>query len=94
VTILDMADSWAVFHIREDMLSKYNKGREFHVHIPALGESRYTFKVDYVAVMGDFATWRATNTSKGFDMRTFEIEARPLQPIDDLRVGMSVIIAD
>lgn len=94
VTIIDMADSWAVFHIREDMLSNFNKGQEFHVHIPALGESRYTFKVDYVAVMGDFTTWRATNTSKGFDMRTFEIEARPLQPIDNLRVGMSVIIAD
>jgi HlyD family secretion protein len=94
VTILDMADSWAVFHIREDMLSNFNKGQEFQVHIPALGESRYTFKVDYVAVMGDFATWRATNSSKGFDMRTFEIEARPLQPIDNLRVGMSVIIAD
>ena len=94
VTILDMADSWAVFHIREDMLSHFNKDREFHVHIPALGDSRYLFKVDYVAVMGDFATWRATNSSKGFDMRTFEIEARPLQPIDNLRVGMSVIITD
>ncbi len=94
VTILDMADSWAVFHIREDMLSNFKKDREFQVHIPALGKSRHTFKVDYVAVMGDFAIWRATNSSKGFDMRTFEIEARPLQPIDNLRVGMSVIIAD
>ncbi|MBL4902299.1 MAG: efflux RND transporter periplasmic adaptor subunit [Desulfocapsa sp.] len=93
VSILDMADSWAVFHIREDMLSKYNKDTEFKVTIPALGKSVYTFKVSHVAVMGDFATWRATNTSKGFDMRTFEIEARPLQKIEDLRVGMSVIIA-
>jgi HlyD family secretion protein len=74
VTILDMADSWAVFHIREDMLSNFNKGQEFQVHIPALGESRYTFKVDYVAVMGDFATWRATNSSKGFDMRTLKLK--------------------
>jgi len=94
VTILDMADSWAVFHIREDMLSQYNKGREFKTRIPALGEELYTLKVTHVAVMGDFATWRATNTSKGFDMRTFEIEARPDKPINGLRVGMSVIIAD
>ncbi len=94
VTLLDMVDSWAVFHIREDMLSRYNKGQEFDVHIPALGEERYTFQVSHVAVMGDFATWRATNTSKGFDMRTFEIEARPEQPIENLRVGMSVIIAE
>ncbi len=92
VTMLDMTDSWAVFHIREDILSSYNKDQEFYVRIPALGESRYTFKVSHVAVMGDFATWRATNSSKGFDMRTFEIEARPVQKIDNLRVGMSVII--
>ena len=94
VTILDMKDSWAVFHIREDILSQYNKGREFNVRIPALGENIFVYKVTHVSVMGDFATWRATNTSKGFDMRTFEIEARPLTPIDELRVGMSVIIVD
>ena len=94
VTIFDMADSWAVFHVREDMLSQYGKGVEFKVRIPAMGDEIYTFRIDNIAVMGDFATWRASNTSKGFDMRTFEIEARPLQPITDLRVGMSVIIAE
>ncbi|MBW1636951.1 MAG: efflux RND transporter periplasmic adaptor subunit [Deltaproteobacteria bacterium] len=94
VTVIDMKDSWAVFHIREDNLSKYNKGQEFKARIPALGEEIYTFKVSHVAVMGDFATWRATNTSKGFDMRTFEVEARPPAPIDNLRVGMSVIVAE
>nr|WP_217909455.1 efflux RND transporter periplasmic adaptor subunit [Desulfosediminicola flagellatus] len=94
VTIVDMDDSWAVFHIREDMLSKYNKGQEFKATIPALGEEQYTLKVNHVSVMGDFATWRATNTSKGFDMRTFEIEARPVEPIKGLRVGMSVLIAE
>ena len=92
VTVVDMKDSWAVFHIREDNLSKYNKGLEFNVRIPALGEKTYTLKVSHIAVMGDFATWRATNSGKGFDMRTFEIEARPLTPIDNLRVGMSVIV--
>ncbi len=94
VSIIDMNDSWAVFHIREDMLSRYNKGRELTVRIPALGQSLHTFKVTHVAVMGDFATWRATNTSQGFDMRTFEIEARPLYKIENLRVGMSVLITD
>ena len=93
VTIIDMADSWAVFHVREDLLSSYSKGVEFKVRIPAIGNEVYTFRVDNIAVMGDFATWRASNTSKGFDMRTFEIEARPLQTIANLRVGMSVIIA-
>jgi len=42
--------------------------------------------------MGDFATWRATDTGKGFDMRTFEIEARPTGVIEGLRVGMSALV--
>lgn len=92
VSILDMNDCWAVFHIREDMLSQYTKGGQILVQIPALGEKKYPFIIHYIAVMGDFATWRATNTQKGFDMRTFEIEARPIKPIDGLRVGMGVLI--
>jgi HlyD family secretion protein len=92
VTIIDMNDAWAVFHVREDRLFDYKKGNEFAATIPALGDATYRFKVDYVAVMGDFATWRATDGDKGFDMRTFEIEARPVEPIEGLRAGMSVLI--
>ena len=92
VSVIDMKDAWAVFHVREDKLQDYRQGTEFEARIPALGDSRYSFKVSHVAVMGDFATWRATDPAQGFDMRTFEIEARPVRPIDDLRVGMSVIV--
>ena len=42
--------------------------------------------------MGDFATWRATDSAQGFDMRTFEVEAKPLEHIPLLRVGMSVLL--
>lgn len=93
VTILDMEDVWAVFHIREDLLQKFSKGTEFTVSIPALGQGTHVFRVSHVAPMGDFAIWRATQTDKGFDMRSFEIEARPLKPIKNLRVGMSVLVA-
>jgi HlyD family secretion protein len=92
VTIIDMSDAWAVFHVREDRLVDFAKGAEFGAVIPALGDSEYRFKVDHVAVMGDFATWRATDGDKGFDMRTFEIEARPLETIEGLRAGMSVLL--
>lgn len=92
VTVVDMQDSWVVLHIREDRLKDYKMGTRFHAEIPALGDEIHEFKVEHVAVMGDFATWRATDAGKGFDMRTFEIEARPLQEIKDLRVGMSVLV--
>lgn len=91
VTILDMQDVWAVFHVREDKLKSMQKGTKIQVRIPALGEEDYTFEVSHVSVMGDFATWRTTDPSQGFDMRSFEIEARPVNPIKGLRVGMSVL---
>lgn len=91
VTLVDMNDAWAVFNIREDLLRGFSKGTEFTAAIPALG-SEHRFRVSHVAVLGDFATWRATNTSKGFDMRTFEVEARPVEPLEGLRVGMSVVV--
>ena len=78
--------------MREDRLIDFNKGSEFSAKIPALGDASYRFRVDHVAVMGDFATWRATDSDKGFDMRTFEVEARPVESIEGLRAGMSVII--
>lgn len=92
VTLLDMKDSWAVFNIREDLLSNFSMGTKFKAVIPALNNSEVEFNVTHVAAMGDFATWRATNTSKGFDMRTFEVEARPTKTVDGLRAGMSVVI--
>lgn len=92
VTIIDMNDAWAVFHVREDRLAEFGKGARFEATIPALGDDPYIFQVDYIAAMGDFATWRATNSDSGFDMRSFEIEARPVNPIVGLRAGMSVLV--
>lgn len=92
VTIVDMQDAWAIFHVREDKLKQFKQGSEIQVSIPALGDDSYTFEISHISVMGDFATWRTTDASQGFDMRTFEIEARPVKPIEDLRVGMSVLL--
>ncbi len=88
VSIIDMQDVWAVFHVREDQLRSYKIGTHISVVIPALGEDEYHLKVSHVSVMGDFATWRTTDTSRGFDMRTFEVEARSDKPIKNIRVGM------
>lgn len=92
VTILDINDAWVVFHVREDRLAEFTKNTEFSGTIPALASTTHRFRVSHVAVMGDFATWRATNGDKGFDMRSFEIEARPIEPIKGLRAGMSVLV--
>lgn len=92
VTLLDMEDAWAQFHVREDLLPRFPVGTEFDARIPGLGDQTVRFKVTHVAVMGDFATWRATDSRQGFDMKSFQVEARPLQPVEGLRVGMSVLV--
>lgn len=91
VTVVDRADSWAVFNVREDLLRHFQKGSTFKAFLPALNQY-VEFTVTHIAVMGDFATWRSTDSSQGFDLRTFEVEARPTQPIDGLRMGMSVAV--
>ncbi|WDP87988.1 MAG: HlyD family secretion protein [Desulfobacter sp.] len=91
VTVVDMEDAWAVFNVREDLLSQFQKGKKFTARIPAL-DREITFKVTHVSVMGDFATWRTTDPNKGFDMKTFEVEARPVDRVNNLRVGMSVLV--
>lgn len=43
-------------------------------------------------VLGSFATWKSTKQTGSYDLRTFEIHARPTQKVDDLRPGMSVLL--
>ncbi|ELA3117184.1 HlyD family secretion protein [Vibrio vulnificus] len=91
VTVIDTQDAWAVLNVREDLLKHFQKDQAFSAYLPAL-DKKIEFKVSHIAVMGDFATWRATDASKGFDLRTFEVEARPVTPAHDLRMGMSLVV--
>ncbi|MEA1983941.1 MAG: biotin/lipoyl-binding protein [Campylobacterota bacterium] len=92
VTIVDMQDSWARFAVREDYLKEFKKDKIFKVKVPALGDDSYEFRVVHISVMGSFASWRATESGKGFDMKSFKVELRPTKAIEGLRVGMSVLL--
>lgn len=91
-TLVDLSDQWAVFNIREDDMPKITKGAVLSAEIPALNVKNVQFKVYFINPRGDYATWRATRQSSGYDLRTFEVRARPVQPVSDLRPGMSVIV--
>ena len=60
-------------------------------YIPALDRS-VEFEVTYIAVQADFATWSATRTQGGFDIRTFAVKAKPTQDVEYIRPGMSVLV--
>ncbi|ROS05360.1 HlyD family secretion protein [Sinobacterium caligoides] len=91
VSMVDMNDSWAVFQLREDLLSRVKQGDRVNLRIPAL-DAEFPYRVAHISALGDFATWRATESGHDFDMRTFEVELRPIKPIADLKVGMSVLL--
>ena len=92
ITIVDLTDIWMIFNIREDLLSKFRMNKTIQVDIPALALENVDAQVNYINPLGDFATWKATKTSGEFDMKTFEIHAKPIKPIEGFRPGMTVLI--
>ena len=89
--IADMNDMWVTFSIREDLLAPIRIGHEIQAFVPALGNQEITLKVYYMKDMGTYAAWKATKSTGQYDAKTFEVRARPLQPVEGLRPGMSVI---
>ena len=71
---------WASFALREDQFAGMAEGTEILADIPALKLSKQPFKVYFISP-ADFATWRATKQSVGYDVRSFEVRTRPVQPI-------------
>jgi HlyD family secretion protein len=92
VTLIDLADVWIHFDLREDLIKGLKVGDKFDVRIPALGDRSVTVAVKLIATKGEYASWRATRASGDFDLRTFSIRAYPVQPVPELRPGMSAYL--
>lgn len=91
VAILDMSDMWVTFNVKETMLPGIKTGMHFTGHVPAL-DADVELEVTYIAPQADFATWAATRTQGGFDIRTFAIKAKPVSEVENMRPGMSVLV--
>jgi HlyD family secretion protein len=92
MNIVDLSDIWVVFNIREDLLINIKIGKEFDANIPALGSKIIRLKVSYIKAMASYATFKATKNNGGFDVKTFEVRAKPLTKIEGLRPGMSLMV--
>ena len=92
MTIVDLSDIWVVFNIREDLLTNIKIGKEFDANIPALGSKNIGLKVNYIKAMASYATFKATKNNGGFDVKTFEVRAKPVTAIEGLRPGMSLMV--
>jgi HlyD family secretion protein len=92
VTLIDLADVWVHFDLREDLVKTLKVGDRFDVRIPALGDRSITVEVKLIATKGEYASWRATRATGDFDLRTFSIRAYPVTPVPELRPGMSAYL--
>ena len=89
--ILDLSDMWVAFNIREDQLKDLKMGETFLAFVPALGDKEIELKVTYMKDMGTYAAWRATKTTGQYDMKTFRVKAKPVEKVEGLRPGMTVL---
>ncbi len=91
VMLTNLKDVWATFNVREDLLPELKKGTEIRGFLPALNKT-ITWKVEWINARGEYAVWRATRQNSGYDLRTFEVRVRPMEAVEGLRPGMSVIV--
>ena len=91
VAILDLQDMWVTFNIKETLLPQIHMGTRMIGYVPAL-DREVEFTVTYIAPQADFATWAATRTQGGFDIRTFTVKAKPATCVEYMRPGMSVLV--
>lgn len=92
ITLVNLDDVWAVFNLREDELAAIKIDSRIRGTVPALGNRVVNFAVYYISPKGEYATWRATRQSSGYDIKTFEVRARPIEKVEGLRPGMSVLV--
>lgn len=91
MTISIMSDMWGTFNVREDQLNGMKVGDSFTAFVPAFNKE-LQLKVSSIKDEGSYATWKATKSNGQYDLKTFEVKARPTAKFDGLRPGMSLVI--
>lgn len=92
MNLVVMSDAHVVLNIREDLMPQFRMGGTFRADVPAIGKKGVEFRIYYISPLGSFATWKSTKQTGSYDMQTFEIHARPVQAVEGLRPGMSVLL--
>ncbi len=93
MNVAHTSDLWFTFNVREDLLPGLAVGSQAEVYLPAF-DINVPVRVTLVKDVGSFAAWKATKAAGGFDLRTFEVQARPLDAsaLGGVRGGMTAII--
>ena len=91
MSISIMSDVWGTFNVREDQLNRLKIGSEFTAFSPAFKKD-VKMKVYYIKDQGSYAVWKATKSNGQYDLKTFEVKARPVTKMEGLRPGMTLVM--
>ena len=91
MNIAEIDNLWGVFNVREDQLAGMKVGDVITAFAPAFNKE-LKMKVYYLKDQGSYSVWKATKTTGQYDLKTFEVRARPVEKFEGLRPGMSLII--
>ncbi|MDO5446322.1 MAG: efflux RND transporter periplasmic adaptor subunit [Prevotellaceae bacterium] len=86
-----MDDIWASFNVREDQMSGMKVGDKIKAYIPAF-DKEVELEIYFMKDQGTYAVWKATKANGQYDLKTFEVRARPTTKIEGLKAGMSMIL--
>lgn len=92
MSLVVLNDAHVVLNVREDLMHNFSMGSTFLGEVPAIDRKGIEFKVNYISPLGSYATWRSTKQVGSYDLRTFELHAEPVTPVEGLRPGMSVLV--
>ena len=91
MTISVLRDLWGTFNVREDQLNGMQVGQEIETFIPAFNKN-IKMKVYAIKDEGNYAVWKATKANGQYDLKTFEVKARPVEKVEGLRPGMPLVM--
>lgn len=86
-------DFWFVFNVREDLLPGFTVGSEAEVYVPAFDRT-VKVRISRIKDVGSYAVWKATKALDDYDLKTFEVKAKPVNPAElrGIRPGMSAVL--
>ena len=91
MSISVLNDIWGTFNIREDQLGGMKVGDEITAYVPAF-DKNVRMKIYFIKDQGSYAVWKATKAKGQYDLKTFEVRVKPLDKMEGLRPGMSLVI--
>ena len=82
MSLVVLEDAHVVLNVREDLMPHFRMKGKFKGDVPALARKGIEFEIYYISPLGSYSTWKSTKQVGSYDMRTFEIKARPTAPLD------------